>query len=383
MTDSGSGDSPGDERETPDGRETPDERGEERVSDERAGSDAPREDRPASNDTPREDRPASNDTPREDGSDPSTGDVGYVEWLLTTDDPGIVVLRDIVSSVGTVVVVGLVLFAISGLWPPLVAVESGSMEPHMHRGDLVFVMEQERLAPGQSVAGTGVVTYEAAREVDRGNDDKQGYRSFGTYGNVIVYERAGRAGSPIIHRAHLYVEEGERWVERANDDYLADGATCDTVTTCPAPHDGFVTKGDANGHYDQAGQRGPRISGIVREEWIRGRAKARIPLLGHVRLLFGSVGTGSPGPAPAVGGGGGVTAASGSGAAGGGVAAASGSGGVAAASGGASAGSGVSAAGGARGVAGPTAALGGLLPLASRLLAVGGVAGALAYGTRD
>jgi len=238
-----------------------------------------------------------------DGNDgttpPSTGadsEDGYLQWLLTTDEPSIVVLRDVVSSVGTVVLIGALLFAISGLWPPLVAVESGSMEPHMHRGDLVFVMEEDRLEPGQGVGGTGVVTYEAAREVDRENEDQRGYRSFGEYGNVVVYERDGRATSPIIHRAHLYVEEDERWVSRANEDYLSEDATCDTVSSCPAPYDGFVTKGDANSGYDQADNQ--RISGVVKPEWVRGRAKARVPYLGHVRLLLGTVGGG---PSPVVG----------------------------------------------------------------------------------
>jgi len=307
------------------------------------------------------------ETDADDGGD-GAEEVGYVEWLRTTDEPSIVVLRDVVSSVATVVVVGLLLFAISGLWPPLVAVESGSMEPHMHRGDLVFVMEQNRLPPGQAVDGTGVVTYQAAREVDRENPDRGGYRSFGDYGNVIVYERNGRAGSPVIHRAHLYVEEGERWVERANPEYL-EADSCEAVAACPAPYDGFVTKGDANSNYDQAGGTAPRISGIVREEWVRGRAKARIPLLGHVRLLFGTLGTGTlpGGPAPA--------ATAGATPGGAGVSAGAG--------GGASAGSASAVPAGAGGPAGAAgASAGGLVPPATRLLAVVGVAGAVAVGTR-
>lgn len=45
--------------------------------------------------------------------------------------------RDALSTVAVVVAVGAVLFAVSGVWPPMVAVESGSMQPTLERGDLV------------------------------------------------------------------------------------------------------------------------------------------------------------------------------------------------------------------------------------------------------
>src|SRR6056297_1555314 len=64
-------------------------------------------------------------------------DDGVVRWFLETDDESVVLVRDVASSVAIVAVVGLLLFAVSGLWPPLVAVESPSMEPNMHTGDLI------------------------------------------------------------------------------------------------------------------------------------------------------------------------------------------------------------------------------------------------------
>jgi signal peptidase len=51
---------------------------------------------------------------------------------------------------------------------------------------------------------------------------------------------------------------------------------------CPAPYDGFITKGDANPQYDQ-------VSGIaapVQERDIAGVARVRVPYLGYVRLGF-------------------------------------------------------------------------------------------------
>ena len=144
-------------------------------------------------------------------------------------------LREMLSSVAIVLLIGAILFAVSGVWPPMVAVESPSMEPNMNTGDLVFVTEPGRLAPDVSDNEIGVVTHEAGEE--------SGYRTFGDYGSVVIYQPPGRQASPIIHRAMFHVEEGENWYDRADDRYHnADG--CAELRNCPAPHAGFVTLGD-------------------------------------------------------------------------------------------------------------------------------------------
>jgi signal peptidase len=180
--------------------------------------------------------------------------------------------REVLISVIIVAAVGLVLFAISGIWPPMVAVESGSMEPNMVRGDLIVVTAVDRFGPAGGAAETHVSTVETG--------EVSGYRSFGAAGDVIIFSPPGRQGSPIIHRAHLWVEPGEDWTPRADPSHLG-GATCAQISTCPAPHAGFITKGDANPHYDQVNG----IAGPVRSAWVTGAARLRIPYLGHIRLL--------------------------------------------------------------------------------------------------
>jgi signal peptidase len=190
------------------------------------------------------------------------------------------VVVEVARSVGMVLLVGGLLFAASGVWPPLVAVESGSMEPHMFRGDLVFVTEEGRYSPNTAVEG--VVTYQQGRET--------GYRSFGDYGNVVVYQPNGDPGTPVIHRAYLYVEAGENWVAQADPQYLGGATTCAEVATCPAPHDGFITRGDDNPRYDQVGRTESSVlSTVVRPEWVRGNAKVRVPKLGCVRLELSGI----------------------------------------------------------------------------------------------
>jgi len=180
-------------------------------------------------------------------------------------------VTDIVGSAGAVVLVGLLLFAVSGVWPPLVAIESPSMDPNIEKGDLVFVMEEERFS-GPS-AQSGVVT---ARQGEN-------YVRFQQPGDVIVYQPDGNsARTPIIHRAMLYVEAGENWYDRADSDAVGAADNCRELSHCPAGHSGFITKGDNNRQYDQVGLN--PISEPVRAEWVIGTAEYRVPLLGEIRL---------------------------------------------------------------------------------------------------
>ncbi|SDX74316.1 signal peptidase, endoplasmic reticulum-type [Halobellus clavatus] len=209
--------------------------------------------------------------PRPQPSSAATGSQNVLTRFRTAQSGPLVFIRETLYSVAAVLAVGFLLFAISGVWPPMVAVESGSMEPQMHRGDLIFVTEPQRFSPDYARGGTGVVTVEV------GSDN--GYRSFGGNGSVVIYDPPDRRGSPIIHRAHFYVDDGENWYDEANPDHVR-ASNCAELTNCPAPHAGFITKGDANARYDQASG----IAGPVRPGWVRGTARFRIPYLGYVRL---------------------------------------------------------------------------------------------------
>lgn len=211
------------------------------------------------------------------GPDVTIEDDGVVRWFLRSDDGSVVFVRDVLSSVAIVAVIGLLLFGVSGIWPPLVAVESGSMEPNMERGDLIFVVDNQRFVGEDPVGDTGVVTLEAGLE--------NGHETFGQPGDVVVFMPDGNDHrTPVIHRAHFWVEEGENWIDTKADEEIVGDATCEDVSTCPAAHDGFVTKGDANAGYDQ--YRGGARTNVVKPEWVTGKAQYRIPYLGHVRLLF-------------------------------------------------------------------------------------------------
>lgn len=225
---------------------------------------------------------------REDGANDGEsergegGPLARARWFMNTDEEWVVFVREVFSSLAVVAIVGLVLFAVSGLWPPMVAIESSSMAPNMERGDLVFLMEEHRFAGGAAYNGTGVVPYQAGAAA--------GYSEFNKYGDVIVYQPDGNGGeTPIIHRARFWVNASENWYDEANEEYLGGADSCEELANCPAEHGGFITKGDNNGLYDQVDTGRGAISSPVKPEWVTGTAEFKIPWLGEIRLLFGMV----------------------------------------------------------------------------------------------
>jgi signal peptidase len=189
------------------------------------------------------------------------------DWVLVS--------RDVVITVVAVALIGGYLFAVSGVWPPMVAIESGSMEPNMNVNDMVFVMDNDRFEPAAAQGGTGVVTAHSGEAV--------GYTQYGKSGDVIIFEPGGDDdATPIIHRAMFWVEGGENWYDRANESYVGAADSCAELSACPAPHAGFITKGDANSGYDQASLGGS--DGPVKPDWIVGTAELRVPKLGWFRL---------------------------------------------------------------------------------------------------
>ncbi|WP_418282215.1 S26 family signal peptidase [Halorubrum sp. DTA98] len=171
---------------------------------------------------------------------------------------------DVVRPVLLVAVATLLIVAIAGAWPPLVAVETGSMEPTVERGDLVVVTATDRFPWGGVSAGDEPVR---AAPADGGGD-------------VIVFSVPDDDGPPILHRVAFAVEAGEDWTRRGDDGLI--GGDCRELRHCPAPHDGYVTRGDANDEYDQSAG----IAPVVRPEWIHSKALVSLPSLGWPRLGF-------------------------------------------------------------------------------------------------
>lgn len=178
-----------------------------------------------------------------------------IKAFRESDNFWVGLLRDFIFVAFVVAIFASISQIALGLWSPMVAVESGSMIPHIQIGDIIFV---------EGIQRTKVITHEEGKEI--------GYKSFEDYGNVVLYRPYGREGvTPIIHRAMYYVNAGEP---------MWPGGP-------PAPYAGYITKGDntkTNPSYDQQGS--ISYNQPVRKEWIIGVARFyRVPLLGYVSLI--------------------------------------------------------------------------------------------------
>jgi len=199
------------------------------------------------------------------------------------------------------------MYAYAGTWPPLVVVESSSMQ-HADResflgvidtGDMVF----QQAAPTRS----SVTTYVEGRA--------SGYSTYGDYGDVIIFNRPGDP-TPVIHRAILYVTEYPDGtadaLDIANPSFTDWEATNDTgPTTDPhhlrtltiyrmgfggnlnitfnfsdfigfartAPRSAYITMGDHNAPtYDTPWM--PRQADVI------GRARGELPWFGLLKLTL-------------------------------------------------------------------------------------------------
>lgn len=175
-----------------------------------------------------------------------------------SEHPAVSLARDLLWVVAVVGGIALALYLIAGTWPAVVTIESESMVPNMNVGDLVLVVDEDRFG--------SLTTWDEGQWT--------GHRSFGDYGDVIIYRPNGADSvHPIIHRAMTYVDTAT--VEQsALGDYYAD------------PHGGYITKGDNNPYIDQGNL---RIAGVgliepVEKEWIIGKALVAVPLIGYLPL---------------------------------------------------------------------------------------------------
>ncbi len=215
------------------------------------------------------------------------------------------IARDVIISLIIVAVIFGGLYAYAGVWPPIVVIESGSMQhgsdSHIgtiDTGDIVIV--KKVYSPDD------ITTYIEGR--------MKGYQTYGDYGDVIIYNYQ----RSIIHRAIAYLEwEGSHWeVRGVNYSHLPnwlyidkDQITIYNVTSNPddmiiihlnklnhnvVGDEGFITMGDHNREeygptaYDQNGADGflPICPKLVDFNMVEGVARGELPWFGAIKLYL-------------------------------------------------------------------------------------------------
>ena len=244
-------------------------------------------------------------------------------------------VRELALAAGMITLLVLAMWAHTGSMPPLVVVESNSMQHDsdgeigtIDAGDLILV---------HSPDDNRIITFAEATDPE---SDYYGYESLGMEGDVIIYERNGESDStPIIHRALFEISIGES-VPADNQDDCEGGVfwngLCITSWSVPgsdqvnvkeinllfdgvntgkyacggvaAQHGsdwfsvenyspmnpGYITLGDNNDCNDDQGvfEFAQGLSSIhsgmirpVQEDWVIGISGAEIPWLGTVKLM--------------------------------------------------------------------------------------------------
>lgn len=236
-------------------------------------------------------------------------------------------IKDIVIAAVIISVIMGALYAYTGTWPPMVVVESESMQ-HSDDTSYIGVIDTGDIVLSKHISSkSDIITYVEGRAT--------GYRSYGDYGDVIIYEPYGRHVTPIIHRAVLYlrwnstgggydapglknlkydedytVTQGDGWrnihgrISIYNYGYEHRTLTIPISTIInyfqlsgKTPHDGYITAGDHNIAKGYGTDQPIICREPIKFSWIVGKAEGELPWFGIIKLMFS--GTLGAHPAPA------------------------------------------------------------------------------------
>jgi signal peptidase len=221
----------------------------------------------------------------------------------------------IVAGLIVAVILG-AMYLYAGVWPPLVVVESSSMQHSDDVSSLGVIDTGDMVFQQAATTRESIVTYLEGRA--------NGYATYGDFGDVIIFRKAGSA-TPIIHRAIMYISlrangtadvgdvtllPAAEWdATNANDQPTRNPLFLKTLTirhmgfdhntnltfsfggVAVTPRVGFVTMGDNNLFHACRLSRADCVSGydqlstMPRLQDIEGRARGEIPWIGLIKLV--------------------------------------------------------------------------------------------------
>lgn len=223
--------------------------------------------------------------------------------------------KDVLISLLIIGIILSSLYVVSGRWPPLVVIESGSMS-HSTQESRLGVIDPGDIVLVQDTDEDEIKTYVEGKQT--------GYKKYGQYGDVIVFKPNGNGHrTPIIHRAVLYLKYNNSGNSASFDipsfkeldgeeDWITwEGDNCYDVTGTVTIYNygyedvnveielnellendqsGYITMGDSTHsnapQYDQKGSFSDDSLKPVKGEWIIGKARGELPWFGTLKLAY-------------------------------------------------------------------------------------------------
>jgi signal peptidase len=231
------------------------------------------------------------------------------------------IIKDVAIAFIIVILIISSIYIYTGNWPPVVVVESDSMQHHdtesflgvIDTGDLVLVKAIE--------SENDIISYMKGK--------RMGHETYSEWGDVLIYRKNGYDDiTPVIHRALIWLKYNEtsmsfdipelkyhnapdewqvlsgeqKWYNLSGSIILKEigydkqnviinlGNILSTYNNPDIePHSGFITLGDHNrGNYDQnmlPDGHGGRVRPI-KPEWVVGKARGELPWFGLIKLYF-------------------------------------------------------------------------------------------------
>ncbi|HID25519.1 MAG TPA: S26 family signal peptidase, partial [Thermoplasmata archaeon] len=175
--------------------------------------------------------------------------------------------------------------------PPLVVIESGSMMHENEPFGRLGTIDPGDIVLAKAVHQRGDVITHGGKFGGAKFVGAEGYKTYGDYGDVIIYKPMGRTDVlPIIHRAMCWIEYDENNGTYTVQEYGIRNASSVTIPELDLygyqPHlSGFITKGDNNELPDQHPM-AKICEQPVKLEWVIGKAQGELPWFGSLKLLF-------------------------------------------------------------------------------------------------
>ena len=233
----------------------------------------------------------------------------YFSHFWHSEDGKVSLLRDVLVAFLFVIIILLALWTYTGQWfgAPMVAIESSSMEHPdessygrlgtIDAGDMVFLVKVN--------TKDDVIPFAESNDIN-----------YGKPGDVVVYKPDGiEEGDQIIHRAMcwieveivgnityytikeydiikqpstepLYIPDLGIKNRYNNDPVFFDGLTHKNNHYQKFTHSGFITKGDNKDTNKECDQIGQISRGLIKVEWISGKASCELPWIGIINLFF-------------------------------------------------------------------------------------------------